>query len=88
MLTGTLSFIVAVLLLIFILWVLGKSLRLLLKFAINSLVGFIMLLFFNFFGTLFNVELPVNIITSFITGVFGIAGIAILLILKYMFHVI
>jgi inhibitor of the pro-sigma K processing machinery len=34
------------------------------------------------------VELPVNIVTSFITGVFGIAGIAILLILKYMFHVI
>ena len=88
MLTGTLSFIVAVLLLVFILWVLGKSLRLLLKFALNSLVGFIMLLFFNFFGALFNVELPVNIITSFITGVFGIAGIAILLILKYMFHVI
>ncbi|KHO62249.1 pro-sigmaK processing inhibitor BofA [Thermoanaerobacter sp. YS13] len=85
---GTFSFIVAILILVFILWLLGKSLRLMVKFALNALVGFVMLLFFNFFGVLFGVYLPVNIITSFITGVFGIAGIAILLILKYLFHVI
>nr|WP_240951381.1 pro-sigmaK processing inhibitor BofA family protein [Caldanaerobacter subterraneus] len=53
MVEGTLSFIIAVLILVFILWVLGKSLRLLLKFALNSLVGFIMLLFFNFFWRTF-----------------------------------
>ncbi|HHW56386.1 MAG TPA: pro-sigmaK processing inhibitor BofA [Clostridia bacterium] len=88
MIEGTFSFIIAILILIFILWLLGKSLRLLLKFVLNSLVGFIMLLFFNFFGSIFGVFLPVNIITSFVTGVFGIAGIAILLILKYLFHVI
>jgi|GEM_PF-574575 len=87
---GTFSFIVAILILVFILWLLGKSLRLMLKFVLNALVGFVMLLFFNFFGVLFGVYLPVNIITSFITitGVFGIAGIVILLILKYLFHVI
>ncbi|WP_028992740.1 MULTISPECIES: pro-sigmaK processing inhibitor BofA family protein [Thermoanaerobacter] len=85
---GTFSFIIAILIIIFILWILGKSLRLMLKFVLNALVGFVMLLFFNFFGVLFGVYLPVNIITSFITGVFGIAGIVILLILKYLFHVI
>ncbi|MBE3592379.1 MAG: pro-sigmaK processing inhibitor BofA family protein [Thermoanaerobacter sp.] len=85
---GTFSFIVAILILVFILWLLGKSLRLMVKFVLNALVGFVMLLFFNFFGVLFGIYLPVNIITSFVTGVFGIAGIAILLILKYLFHVI
>lgn len=85
---GTFSFIVAILILVFILWLLGKSLRLMVKFVLNALVGFVMLLFFNFFGVLLGIYLPVNIITSFITGVFGIAGIAILLILKYLFHVI
>ncbi|AEM78516.1 sigmaK-factor processing regulatory BofA [Thermoanaerobacter wiegelii Rt8.B1] len=45
---GTFSFIVAILILVFILWLLGKSLRLMVKFVLNALVGFVMLLFFNF----------------------------------------
>lgn len=45
---GTFSFIIAILIIIFILWILGKSLRLMLKFVLNALVGFVMLLFFNF----------------------------------------
>ncbi|EIW01402.1 SigmaK-factor processing regulatory protein BofA [Thermoanaerobacter siderophilus SR4] len=48
MMEGTFSFIVAILILVFILWLLGKSLRLMVKFVLNALVGFVMLLFLIF----------------------------------------
>lgn len=86
--TGTFSFITGIIVLAFVVWLFGKSVKLLLKFILNSLVGFIILLLFNFFGGLIGVHLPINLITAFVTGVFGIIGILILLILKYIFFLI
>lgn len=86
--TGTFSFITGIIVLAFVVWLFGKSLKLLLKFIVNSLVGFVILLLFNFFGGLVGIHLPINIITAFVTGIFGIPGILILLILKYIFFLI
>lgn len=86
--TGTFSFIIGIIILAFIVWLFGKSVKLLFKFIANSLVGFVILLLFNFFGSLIGVHLPITIITAFVTGVFGIPGILVLLILKYILFII
>ncbi|EGD49874.1 sigmaK-factor processing regulatory BofA [Thermoanaerobacter ethanolicus JW 200] len=54
MMEGTFSFIVAILILVFILWLLGKSLRLMVKFVLNALVGFVMLLFLIFWCSIWD----------------------------------
>ncbi|MDI6605265.1 MAG: pro-sigmaK processing inhibitor BofA family protein [Thermoanaerobacteraceae bacterium] len=86
--TGILSFIMGIIVLAFLVWLFGISLKILFRFIINSIIGFAFLLIFNFFGAIIGIHLPITILTSFIVGVFGIPGILILIILKYVFCII
>ncbi len=62
-----------------ILQVLFKPVKLLWKLAINSLMGLVLLLIFNYIGAYFQFDLPVNIITVLIAGFLGLPGIILLI---------
>lgn len=66
--------IISLLLLLIIL----KILKLPLKILLNGLSGFIVLYLVNYFTSPYNFIIPVNPITSLITGFLGIPGILIL----------
>lgn len=87
LLPGFFSFAIGIIMLAFVVWLFGKSIKILFKFILNSIIGYIFLLIFNFFGSIFGLTLHLDIINAFIAGVFGIPGIIILLILKYVFKI-
>jgi inhibitor of the pro-sigma K processing machinery len=62
-----------------ILQVLFKPVKLLWKLAINSLMGLVLLLIFNYIGAYFQFDLPVNIITVLVAGFLGLPGIILLI---------
>ena len=74
---------VAALLIIFFI-ILKTSLKLAAKVLINAIVGFVLLFLSNGIGSLFGISLEVNWLNAVITGVLGIPGVALLLILKWM----
>ncbi|SNX52712.1 inhibitor of the pro-sigma K processing machinery [Thermoanaerobacterium sp. RBIITD] len=87
-LSGFIPFAIGIIILALIVWLFGKSVKILFKFILNSIIGFVILLIFNFFGAIVGLHLSINILTAFITGVFGIPGILVLLILKYIFGIL
>jgi inhibitor of the pro-sigma K processing machinery len=54
------------------------------KLAINALVGGITLLLINIIGGFFGLYIKINIITALITGLFGVPGVVMILILQYI----
>ena len=62
-----------------------KPIEIIIKLLINSLVGFVVLILLNTLLASFGMAgIPVNIITSLITGIFGLPGIAALYLLSFI----
>ena len=74
---------VAVLLAVFFM-IFKASLKLAAKVLINAAIGFVLLFLFNGIGSVFGIALEINWINAIISGVLGIPGVALLLILKWM----
>lgn len=55
------------------------------KMLINALVGFVVLFFLNFAGSLFGLSLGINWFNALVVGIFGAPGVVLLLLLKYLF---
>lgn len=51
---------------------------------IKVIVGALLLFFVNVFGTSFDLHIPINLITSTISGVLGVPGLAALVVIKTM----
>ena len=73
---------------VFLLWltvkIFAKPIGWVLKLLLNALLGFVALFVLNFFGDFIGLHIDVNWISSIVTGVFGVPGIAVLLILQYL----
>ena len=54
------------------------------KLAVNAIVGGITLLLINFIGGFFGLYIPINIITALTTGILGVPGVVMILILQYI----
>ena len=54
------------------------------KAALHAAVGFVALFILNFIGSWIGVELELNVFNALITGLFGVPGVLILLIIKYI----
>jgi len=54
------------------------------KLIVNALVGGVALFLLNIIGGLFGLHIQINIITALITGIFGVTGIVMILILQYI----
>lgn len=74
----------ALLLLIFLIILLGKPLKWIIKLVINSITGFIVLLLVNTVGGIVGIHLDFTIINALVTGVFGVPGIVFLLFIRYL----
>jgi len=61
-----------------------KPIKTILKLLIHIVGGFILLFVFNYLGGFVGLSLGINWVTAVIAGVFGVSGVILLLVLKYI----
>ena len=54
------------------------------KMLIHALMGFVFLFVFNFFGAWVGLNLEMSWLNAIVTGVFGVPGVVLLLIIRYL----
>jgi len=62
--------------------VLLKPMKLLFKLIINSAIGLVMLIAFNFLGGFIHIYIGINLLTILIAGILGFPGIILILLLQ------
>jgi inhibitor of the pro-sigma K processing machinery len=75
-------FLIAIICLFLIGKLLSWPIKMLFKLLANAVLGVILLLVVNFFGSYFNFSLGINWITALIAGFFGVPGVIFLIIFK------
>lgn len=65
-------------------WIFFKPLRILGKVLLNSLVGALFLIIFNYFGQYTGVYIGVNEFTALAIGVLGVPGFIAILLIKLL----
>ena len=63
---------------------LRKPIRWAFKLLLHAAFGFIFLFILNFFGDFIGLSLGMNWLNAIVTGVLGIPGVILLLLLKYI----
>ena len=81
-LSSVLMIILAVLVIFALVKILSAPIRLIFKLLINTFVGFVLLFLVNLIGSYFDFSLEINLLNALITGVFGIPGVIVLIIIK------
>lgn len=73
----------AMIMIIFMLtWILVKPLKIFGKVIVNSILGVLLLLIFNYFDNFTGIHIGVNETTSLTMGILGIPGFAAMLAIK------
>jgi len=81
-------FVVSVLAMLLAIIAIFKSpLKVILKLLFNTLLGFAGLLLFNQLGNVTGVYLGLNLVNAVTVGILGVPGLALLLIIKWIFAV-
>ena len=75
-----LNILIIILVLAVVLKLLKMPLDLIIKVLLNAFLGYVILLIINYFGTSFNVYIPINFFTSLFVGICGVPAVIILLI--------
>lgn len=73
-----------IMLIFMISWLFVKPLKFLGRLILNSLLGALFLIVFNYFGQLTGVYIGVNELTALIIGLLGIPGFIAVLVLKLL----
>ena len=60
-------------------------LKKIIKLVINILLGLLLILIVNNFGTNIGLHIPFNAVTALISGILGLPGVIVLIILNYIF---
>ncbi len=76
------EFLIYALIGLIVLYVLIKLLKWPIKLLINGICGVILLYIVNFIGAAFGLHIAINIITALIAGIFGIPGVAALILFQ------
>ncbi len=82
--TSLLTIIIIAVLLILFFMIFRKPMKIVFKFFLNTLLGFVALLVINFLGGFIGISIGVNLITAAVTGVLGVPGVALLLLLQWL----
>ena len=85
MLGTILAYAAGILILFVVCKILALPLKIIWKLIVNALVGVVVLRLFNLLGGLINVTIPINALNALITGVLGVPGVILLLILQFLF---
>ena len=65
--------------------ILAAPIKKLLKFALNAVVGLVLLWLVNFFGDFVGIRLDFNWVTLLIAAVFGAPGIVLMVVYQILF---
>lgn len=63
----------------------AAPIKLIFKLMLNALSGFLLLLMANLISGFFDFSISINFINCLISGIFGIPGVAFLILLKLLF---
>lgn len=78
---------IGIILVLALLAMIRAPIRLLFKFLINTVVGFLALLAVNWLGGFVGIAIAVNWVNAAVVGILGVPGVALLLLLRWL-HVI
>ena len=82
----TVALVAAVAVALYVLFkILAAPIKWVFKLLINAVVGFVLLFLANFVGGFFKFEIPVNLLTCVISGVFGVPGVIFLVVVLIFF---
>ena len=76
--------IVAILALLLLI-ILRKPIKIVLKLLLNTVLGFLALFAINWLGSFIGISVAINWINAVIVGVLGVPGVALILLLKWIF---
>ena len=79
-----LTYTAGIMLVFMISWIFFKPLKFVGKIILNSLIGALALIIFNYFGQYTGVHIGVNELTALIIGLLGIPGFIALLLVKLL----
>ncbi|HOV26884.1 MAG TPA: pro-sigmaK processing inhibitor BofA family protein [Sedimentibacter sp.] len=79
-----LTYTAGIMLVFMISWIFFKPLKFVGKIILNSLIGALALIIFNYFGQYTGVHIGVNEFTALIIGLLGIPGFIALLLVKLL----
>ena len=65
--------------------ILAWPLKKILKLLFNIGLGLLMILLVNVFGTYIGLSIPFNTVTALVSGLLGLPGVIVLVILHYIF---
>ena len=65
-------------------FIFGKSVSLIFKLALNTIIGVAALILINMVGINFGITIGVNLINGLVVGVLGVPGVALLLLLQWL----
>jgi len=64
---------------------LKRPIKIIFKLLLNTLLGFVILIIFNFLGGFVDFSLDINFISAAVTGILGLPGVILLVLLKLLF---
>lgn len=77
--------ILGILMMVILAKLIGVSIKIFWKLLVNSIIGAVILFFFNFLGGIFGLHLALTAFNALIAGFLGLPGIILLLILNFAF---
>lgn len=82
--SGVLVLFITVLFIILFIRLIRLPLKWAFKLLLHAIAGFVMLFLLNFFGSYINISLEMSWLNAIVSGVLGVPGVVLLLILKYI----
>ena len=81
---GIVSIVLIVIGVLFAIRLLSKPVRIVLKLLVNTFLGFALLFTINFFGGRYGVGVELTWFNAIITGILGIPGLGLLMLLRFI----
>ena len=78
------TFAIPILLLVLLVKILFTPMKWIFKLVLHALTGFVCLWLLNSVSGFTGLELPINAVTTLISGVFGVPGIAVIVLLELL----
>jgi len=79
-----LYFLIAIIAILIVVKLLAWPLKILIRLLLNAVLGVVLLLVVNYFGSYFHIVIGINAVTALVAGFFGVPGVIFLIIFKTM----
>ncbi|HOQ36780.1 MAG TPA: pro-sigmaK processing inhibitor BofA family protein [Acetivibrio sp.] len=81
------AYIIGIILLYFLGRYLADPMKIVVRLIFNTVLGTVSLLGINLAGSLFNYHIALNPVTALISGILGIPGVLLLVVLKQVYQI-